>query len=84
MKPLSELTSNDLSRILRESSIRKDYYIIYHKILSASQWIKSIYIPNPSISKNSFSGLINSIRKLATDLLELADDLENKVKEYNG
>lgn len=70
-----------MNDILHAARLRKCYYKIYYRIVTASQWIKSIYNPIGPMTITHLSSLIFSVRKIAKELLELADKLEKSLND---
>ena len=70
-----------MNDILHAAHLRKYYYKIYHKIVAASQWVKAIYNPECPMTVMHLSPIIFSVRKIANELLELADELEKSLND---
>ena len=70
-----------MNDILYAARLRKYYYKIYHRIVIASQWIKAIYNPASPMTVTHLSPIIFSVRKIANELLELADKLEKSLND---
>lgn len=62
---------------LHTSKLRNYYYKIYRKIILSAQWIRSIYKSTYPMTMTHLSPIIFSVRKIAHELLDLADELEN-------
>lgn len=63
------------------SKLRNCYYKIYRKIILSSQWIRSIYKSTYPMTVTHLSPIIFSVRKIAHELLDLADELENNLHD---
>lgn len=70
-----------MNDILYASRLRKYYYEIYYKIVTASQWIKTTYNPTVPMTAMHLSTIIFSVRKMANELLELADKIEKSLND---
>ena len=70
-----------MNDILHAARLRKYYYEIYHKIVTVAQWIKAIYNPECTMTVTHLSSIIFSVRKIANELLELADKLEKSLND---
>lgn len=70
-----------MNDILYASRLRKYYYEIYYKIVTASQWIKTTYNPASPMTAMHLSTIIFSVRKMANELLELADKIEKSLND---
>lgn len=70
-----------MNDILHAAHLRKYYYKIYYKIVTASQWVKAIYNPTCPMTVTHLSPIIFSVRKIANELLELADKLEKSLND---
>ncbi len=70
-----------MNYILHVARLRKYYYKIYHEIVTASQWVKAIYKPACPMTATYLSPIIFSVRKIANELLELADKLEKSLND---
>lgn len=72
-----------MTDILDASQRRKHYYKIYRRITTSAQWIRSIYNPRCPMTKTYLSTIIFSVRKIANELLELADKLEKSLNNQS-
>ena len=70
-----------MNDILHAACLRKYYYKIYYKIVTTSQWVKAIYNPACPMTKTHLTPIIFSVRKIANELLELADELEKSLND---
>lgn len=70
-----------MNDILHATRLRKYYYKIYHRIATASLWVKAIYKPACPMTATYLSSIIFSVRKIANELLELADELEKNLND---
>lgn len=67
--------------VLKSSCLRKHYYKIYIRLVSASNWIKSVYNPACPMTATHLSSIIFSVRKIANELFDLANKLEKSLND---
>lgn len=70
-----------MNDIVHTAHLRKYHYEIYRKIVTTSQWVKAIYNPVCPMTATHLSPIIFSVRKIANELLELADKLEKSLND---
>lgn len=70
-----------MNDILHAARLRKYYYEVYHRIVTASQWARAFYKPACPMTVTHLSPIIFSVRKIANELLELADKLEKSLND---
>lgn len=66
---------------LHECVLRKYYYRFYYILTTGSTWIRAIYKPDCPMNKTHLSPIIFSVRKIANELLQVADKLEKELND---
>ncbi len=70
--------------ILHNAKLRKYYYKLYFRIMTSAQWMQAIYKPTCPMNKTHLSPIILSVRKIATDLIDLANKLEKELNDRHA